>query len=131
MRIKIGRGGRSGAWFKGQIYNKGAEFYRAVRQEIIRILGGKCVHCGFSDWRAMQVDHVNGTSRKERINQTYYLYKDIVKSLAEKTNKYQLLCSNCNSIKMYEDREKQVSADLSSGESVCLANTYSEQERVN
>src|SRR6266446_5698640 len=36
------------------------EYHRRIRREVIEHLGGKCVHCGFSDYRALQVDHING-----------------------------------------------------------------------
>jgi len=51
------------------------------RQKVVDSLGGVCVRCGFSDIRALQIDHIK--------------------------NKYQLLCANCNWIKRYEDKEKR------------------------
>lgn len=75
------------------------------RNMIIEKLGGKCVHCGFSDPRALQVDHINGGGRQERlvkkINTNKALYDDICNTV----NKYQLLCANCNTIKRITNKE--------------------------
>jgi hypothetical protein len=64
------------------------------------MLGGKCVHCGFSDWRALQIDHIHhvGKNREKQnvINN---------KILMGETEDYQLLCANCNWIKRHEERE--------------------------
>jgi hypothetical protein len=67
-------------------------------------LGGVCVHCGFSDIRALQIDHVNGGGCKEaRLGLiTTIKYKAV---MTDKTGKYQLLCANCNWIKNHERKE--------------------------
>src|SRR5690606_22318669 len=39
---------------------------KAIRNAMIELLGGKCVKCGFSDIRALQIDHVNGGGTIER-----------------------------------------------------------------
>jgi len=73
------------------------------RIEILDFLGGKC-HCGFSDWRALQIDHVNGGGVKHHRE----LYRNIVKFYADirkNPKKYQVLCANCNWIKRYEKQE--------------------------
>ena len=73
------------------------------RKEILNFLGGKCVRCGFSDWRVLQIDHINGGGVKEhkKISNTSTFYKT-VKTHKEK---YQVLCANCNWIKRYENNE--------------------------
>src|SRR5438094_515100 len=41
--------------------------YRAkLRDDFLLVFGGKCVRCGFSDKRALQIDHVNGDGYIER-----------------------------------------------------------------
>ena len=80
------------------------------RMAIITKLGGKCVRCGFTDWRALQVDHINGGGTKERrqaISMRRY-YKAILASIEVQTGEYELLCANCNQIKRYEDGEQCV-----------------------
>ena len=79
------------------------------RRNIIEFLGGKCIKCGFSDWRALQIDHINSDGYKERKerggNNLSKFYARIEKDVEERTGKYQLLCSNCNWIKKYESFE--------------------------
>ena len=71
------------------------------RLETLILAGGiKCVKCGFSDWRALQVDHINGGGSKNRLD-SLKLKVDIKKS----PQKYQILCANCNWIKRYENKE--------------------------
>lgn len=66
-------------------------------------LGGKCVRCGFdSDYRALQIDHIKGGGARDRIKRGLLAaQKDV---LDGNTESYQLLCANCNVIKMQEDR---------------------------
>jgi hypothetical protein len=76
----------------------------ARRQKTIALLGGKCIRCGFDDWRALQVDHINGGGTRERLstNSMDKYYRDILEA---PPGKYQLLCANCNQIKRYETDE--------------------------
>jgi len=89
--------------------------YRASeRKELISMLGGRCIRCGFSDWRALQIDHVNGGGNQERkqLNSPTRYYKAIRATLVAGEQKYQLLCANCNQIKRYEQRESGPSRTL-------------------
>jgi hypothetical protein len=72
-------------------------YFNKRRQKVLLILGNKCCKCGFSDWRALQVDHINGCGSKNRLNR-HRSMKDVV----DHPEKYQLLCANCNWIKKYE-----------------------------
>lgn len=65
--------------------------------EVIEILGGKCVRCGFDDWRALEINHKQGCPRIENGNRKDwdYLKKDYDYSLVE------LLCGNCHNIETW------------------------------
>lgn len=77
---------------------------RNVRQEVIEILGGYCVRCGFDDWRALQVDHVHGGGSAEyKKKGNMKVYREII--AADDFTGYQLLCANCNWIKRYKNKE--------------------------
>ena len=81
------------------------EQQQKLRRRIIERLGGRCVHCGFSDARALQIDHVNSGGQKEirrglGAGMSYYY-----RVLRDETGKYQLLCANCNWIKRVEKKE--------------------------
>lgn len=84
------------------------QWHHRVRFKIIDLLGGKCILCGFNDWRALQVDHKNGGGCKDRKNIAHSpsaLQKKILESIERGEDKYQLLCANCNWIKRYENYE--------------------------
>lgn len=72
------------------------------RQEMLEYLGAECIKCGYSDFRALQIDHINAGGRKEfkEIGMT-----GIYKRVVENPEEYQLLCANCNWIKRYENKE--------------------------
>src|SRR5262245_37839848 len=75
--------------------------YWRIRREILEILGGKCVVCGFDDMRALQVDHVNGGGTQDRkTRKTMPQFRKDVREYG--TAKYQVLCANCHQIKQYE-----------------------------
>jgi len=82
---------------------------RKIRFQLIEFLGGPiCVHCGFSDIRAIQIDHINGDGSEQlkefgsnrEIMMTYYL-----KHLDQAKEDLQILCANCNWIKRDENDE--------------------------
>lgn len=91
------------------LYRKSARksmgrLYDRRRSAILELLGGTCNKCGFSDERALQIDHVNGGGRddKARFSSTSIYYKHI---LEVEGKGYQLLCANCNWIKRHENKE--------------------------
>lgn len=70
------------------------------------LLGNKCVKCGFSDRRALQIDHIKGGGIKERrIGNTRQFHRKVLTSVKKSEHKYQLLCANCNWIKRFENGE--------------------------
>ena len=81
------------------------KYRKKCRQEIIENLGGKCIQCGFHDWRGLQIDHVKGggTKHRKQFTNSWQYYKSILDQL--ETGEYQLLCANCNQIKRYEQEE--------------------------
>lgn len=82
---------------------------RKWRKLLIEQMGGKCCQCGFSDIRALQIDHINGGGHKERDNAHHYgngsFWKKVLESVMNNEGKYQLLCANCNWIKKYTNNE--------------------------
>jgi len=74
------------------------------REEIFDKLGHVCSECGFSDKRALQIDHVHGRGKEDHKqyhrNSNYYK-----KVLADADGSFQILCANCNWIKRYENGE--------------------------
>jgi len=76
-----------------------------IRTEIHTLLGSRCSKCGFSDDRALQIDHVKGNGYEERHKfHSFYSYqKHILSEIKASSKDYQLLCANCNWIKRWEN----------------------------
>jgi hypothetical protein len=70
-----------------------------IRLEILRLLGNKCIRCGNTDFRVLQIDHINKNGTKERA------IRKILREIKEGSKAYQLLCANCNWIKRFENDE--------------------------
>lgn len=86
--------------------NRVKEIHRSNRRKAVEILGGYCAVCGYSDERALQIDHINGGGTKEINNTTTYArHKWIIDNPNKAKKKYQILCANCNWIKRYENKE--------------------------
>ena len=81
-------------------------YWAGMRKELIDFMGGKCVECGYSDIRALQIDHVNGGGRKEyQENKSIKSPKLYKKHISKNKKNYQLLCANCYWIKRHEKKE--------------------------
>src|SRR4030067_1903373 len=97
-----------------RIRSKG--YTEKLKFQIFKLLGNKCsnsnclVPGGCEDFRCLQIDHVYGGGRKEIIekfngtNRHGYL-KYVLEKIKKGSKDYQLLCANCNVIKMIENRE--------------------------
>lgn len=84
-------------------YEAKKKTYRTKRKILLDSLGGKCIQCGFSDYRALQVDHILGGGSIERREKSgIQLWNHMIKNIS----KYQILCANCNWIKRYELNEQ-------------------------
>ena len=74
-----------------------------VRVAILAFFDSACVRCGFSDTRALQIDHVQGDGFRERRAASIDFYLKVLTSLQHGEQRYQVLCANCNWIKRDED----------------------------
>ncbi len=76
---------------------------------LIQHLGGKCCVCGYDkDLRALQLDHIHGDGKKDRIRVGNKIARYYIKNLDEAKEKLQVLCSNCHSIKTHENHDYTV-----------------------
>lgn len=94
--------------FKQQVKDskKRTQPSRKNRLEVISVMGGKCARCFFSDWRALQIDHVHGDGALERRTMAFSFGANkryILEGFA--AGRYQLLCANCQWIKRHEKNE--------------------------
>jgi len=80
-------------------------WYHNAKDRAFDILGGKCASCGWTDPRALQVDHVVaiGDAERRRLgHRGRKLYQAVVKN----PTMFQLLCANCNWIKRHDKGER-------------------------
>ena len=78
------------------------------RLDLMDLLGGReCVRCGFCDTRALQIEHKNGGGRKDakKFINNYYMYKFYLNNVEKAKDVLQVMCSNCNWIKRYQNNE--------------------------
>ena len=83
------------------------EYARKLRQRVLLKYGSRCARCGFTDIRALQLDHINGYGNQHRKQMRQRRIYQM--SLENNDKMFQLLCANCNSIKKYaEDPHNRV-----------------------
>lgn len=88
-----------------KLYN--SNLWKEIRLKTMQVLGGvKCKKCGFDDYRALHIDHINGGGKKHKksfsSNKTYHKY------IMDNPQEFQVLCANCNFIKKSENKEIRI-----------------------
>jgi len=73
----------------------------AEREKALALLGNKCARCGFDNQLALQIARIDGTSRNNWNNRSYY--RQVLRDLPY----YHILCANCALITRME-REAEV-----------------------
>lgn len=87
-------------------YYEKTHYSVTARIKLILELGGKCSNCGYSDIRALQLDHIKGGGTKERKKlSAYSVYLKYLKNIGKTKKILQILCANCNWIKIHENQE--------------------------
>ena len=71
-------------------------YRRNLRKTLLWLLGGKCLICGETDWRVLQIDHTEGARRF--MAKIPMLTKKKVEDYVAQAWKgeIQVLCANCN-----------------------------------
>ena len=93
------------------------DYYRRLyfvsRMEAIERLGGCCIRCGYkADLRALQIDHIDPTTRAFHVSRTgnYSFRNGFTPAALQELGKCQLLCANCHAIKTCVDRQARYAA---------------------
>jgi hypothetical protein len=85
------------------------DYYRAredgMRNRVIVALGAKCGRCGYDDIRALVLDHIDGRGDLDRKRLGGRIARYYINRLDEASEKLQVLCANCNTIKTRENNE--------------------------
>ena len=72
-----------------------------IRVDTIAFLGGKCVKCGLTDPRILQIHHKNGDGYKEKHLGPSTIQLAILTGRKNR-KEVELLCANCNLLADYE-----------------------------
>lgn len=98
-----------------KLYPSKNRWYKEIRKKLFEILGSSCVKCGFSDIKALQIDHINGGGSQDRIKHgsRIYIYRFYVENPEKAKQELQILCANCNWIKRTENKEDHKSIVVS------------------
>lgn len=83
---------------------RGKTYYRKLRLEALKILGGKCAICGIDDVRLLTVDHMEANNLFIRKNKRI-LYEVIIKYPEKAKTCLQVLCWNHNAMKYFYSNE--------------------------
>ncbi|GAF81826.1 unnamed protein product [marine sediment metagenome] len=80
--------------------------YIKERKIVLKLFGGKCVLCGNSDERVLEIDHIKPLIRKnsKELCGSLLIHAIIFRKVDVKN--LQLLCSNCHRIKTFDDRKQ-------------------------
>jgi hypothetical protein len=111
---------RSGT--KQRYFNWHQEYAENIKRDVLTHYGNgncACVRCGFSDMRALSIDHINGDGakhRKELSDNPEKRYTGLRMYKWIQDNKYpdgfRTLCLNCQFIVEFERRENKKQATL-------------------
>jgi hypothetical protein len=98
-----------------EVTTKARAYDRKVNKELkietLSAYGGvKCAVCGYNkDYRALDLDHINGGGNKERIktgiNGGIKFYNILRKQGFPDKDKYRVLCRNCNWLEYLDNRQ--------------------------
>lgn len=85
------------------------ERYSLRREELVKILGGHCVDCGFSGHHsALDFDHKNAKLKQMHIS-GHWIITAPLEILLEELKKCELRCANCHRIKTWVRQDTQSS----------------------
>jgi len=95
-------------YLKRKANGKIKAYSQKVKAEVLTHYGNGilvCVRCGFSDIRALSLDHIDGTGWSER-RSGHALYHQLRRK--GYPTGYQTLCMNCQFIKRQENNEHRI-----------------------
>lgn len=82
-----------------------SKYVNKYHSDALDILGSKCIKCGFTDKRALQIDHVNGGGTKQHRELGNWRVYKMIRDVPGFKDEFQILCANCNWIKKSENLE--------------------------
>lgn len=88
----------------------GRRRHAELKERVFEALGRVCVRCGFSDPRALQIDHIHGGGHRLRLaSRTRSMVSHMAAILRhpDVRAEFQILCANCNWIKAHENSNER------------------------
>jgi hypothetical protein len=82
-------------------------YIHRLHDKVIDLLGGKCIRCGITDKRVLQVNHMNGGGCQEFKKLGAAVFYNQILQGKRKTDDLEARCSNCNIIYRWEDSERK------------------------
>src|SRR6266704_1275637 len=79
------------------------ELVPRLRLRVLAVLGDCCKHCGTTDRRVFEVDHVNGDGHITRNRKTPARRHTVLYAVLKHPERFQLLCCNCIRIKAQQE----------------------------
>lgn len=76
------------------------------RIKVLDLLGNKCIDCGITDLRVLEVDHIEPILRGKNSGMSGSNHLKDIRLGKVKLDNLQLLCANCHRIKTYNERWK-------------------------
>lgn len=98
--------------FKDTFRQQGLSYRQATHERLFDMYGRTCVVCGFSDVRALTLDHIYGDGNEERrqVGETG-VYRLALQDYAP--DRYRILCMNCQFIEHKERCKPPLPGDCS------------------
>lgn len=98
--------------FKDTFRQQGLSYRQATRERLFEMYGRTCAVCGFSDVRALTLDHIHGDGNEERRQVGEKgVYRLALQDYAP--DRYRILCMNCQFIEHKERCKPQPHGDCS------------------
>src|SRR3990167_5542115 len=94
-----------------------------IRLAVISRLGGKCVSCGITDPRILQINHKNGGGSRERAKLTAWTLETSIVNGDRHTDDLDLRCANCNILYEYQTGRRKLPTWLEPGEACVVTYT--------
>lgn len=83
-------------------------YAHGLKLKLITLFGGKCAECNITDWRVLELNHLNGNRKDdiEKYKSLAKLYRAVLNG-ERTTEDLNLLCANCNVIHEYKTGNRQ------------------------
>lgn len=89
-------------------YKKVRDRRTKVRFDLVELLGGQCQDCSYDTFLALQIDHIYSDAKQDKArfkNDIYVMYYYYLTHPDEAKERVQVLCANCNRLKVYSHNE--------------------------